>query len=155
MKLSISYITQTSDKTFWISLQKVCISKMWMILVCANFCNYVMLRYQDLPAFPYCKRRKAGRGLGMRLWEIPIFQEHIVKLSISYIMNQSAESLHFKDLYCGWVWLARLDWHTALLWFDKTNRKKNFAWLFLSVNCLHFKYGESSEDKVPVEHDVL
>ena len=37
MKLSISYITQTSDKTFWISLQKVCISKMWMILVCANF----------------------------------------------------------------------------------------------------------------------
>ena len=39
----------------------------------ANFLNLVITscsrekRYQALPTFPYCKRRKAGRGLGTRL----------------------------------------------------------------------------------------
>ena len=39
----------------------------------ANFCNFPITscscekKYQALPAFPYCKRWKAGRGLGTRL----------------------------------------------------------------------------------------
>jgi len=32
-----------------------------------RLCHLTWERYQVLPDFPYCKRRKAGPGLGMRL----------------------------------------------------------------------------------------